>query len=166
MKTCTACGQLTPLQDYYVSATSADGRRWHCKGCERRGVANYLRTVRGSIVAALSSGRRRARQRSHSFSLTVDNVLDMLWFQQGRCYYSGVPMEHKIPNSHWRMSLERLSNDEGYSIRNCVLVASEFNSSDYSRNKSTFAVHGTAQWTRAKVEMVWGPWNISKLRPS
>ena len=60
-------------------------------------------------------------------------------------------MEYLQPNSHWRMSLERLGNDLGYTRENCVLVAAEFNTSDHSRNTATFKVHGTAQWSKEKV---------------
>ena len=49
------------------------------------------------------------------------------------------------------MSPERLNSCQGYVVANCVLVAAEFNTSDYSRNKATSEVHGTAQWTKTKV---------------
>ena len=55
------------------------------------------------------------------------------------------------------MSLERLNNDLGYTVANCVLIAAEFNTGDFSRNKNTIEVHGTAQWSKAKAECVWGP---------
>lgn len=70
--------------------------------------------------------------------------------QQGQCFYSRVPMECLVPNSHWRMTLERLDNEHGYTARNCVLAAAEFNTSDHSRNSAVHAVYGTAQWSRVK----------------
>ncbi|CAK0808990.1 unnamed protein product [Prorocentrum cordatum] len=79
----------------------------------------------------------------------------MLLGQEGRCFYSGVLMECVVPNSHWRMSLERLDNNLGYSLDNCVLPAAEFNTSDFSKNKKgCYEVYGTAQWSRRKVAEV------------
>ncbi|CAE8630690.1 unnamed protein product [Polarella glacialis] len=65
-------------------------------------------------------------------------------------------MEILTPNSDWRMSLERKDNTCGYSRGNCVLIASEFNTSDFSRQAGVVAseVCGTAQWSSKKVERV------------
>ena len=54
------------------------------------------------------------------------------------------------------MSLERRNNSEGYSRKNCVLVASEFNTGDWSRHKGVRAesVKGSAQWSRWRVQDV------------
>lgn len=70
-------------------------------------------------------------------------------------------MEVEQPNSHWRMSLERVNNRLGYTASNCVLVAAEFNSFDFSRAKNVDpeSVLGIAQWSLQKVEQV------SKLQP-
>ncbi|CAK0808991.1 unnamed protein product [Prorocentrum cordatum] len=80
----------------------------------------------------------------------------MLWSQGGRCYYSAVPMEYSIPSSDWRMSLERLDNELGYIVSNCVFVACEFNTPDWSRRSPRDTVYGTAQWSKEKVACVWG----------
>merc|ERR1712226_1353263 len=97
----------------------------------------------------LSNARRTSQLRGQPCTLSLSDLLDKLWMQEGRCYYSGVPMELLIPNSHWRMSLERLDNNLGYTLDNSVLIAAEFNASDHSRNKATTMVYGTAQWSRA-----------------
>merc|ERR1712190_380295 len=115
------------------------------------------RTLRGSAQLLIQHARSRAKSRGHNCTLTFEDVLDMLEAQGGRCYYSGVPIEWRLPNSQWRMSLERVDNDLGYEKANCVLIAAEFNTPDYSRNKAVHKVYGTAQWSRNKVEQVWGP---------
>lgn len=81
----------------------------------------------------------------------------MLWSQGGRCYYSGVPIEYLQPHSDWRISLERLNNEVGYLRWNCVLVACEFNSFDFPRNRA-LNIHGSQQWSRQKVALIWGPY--------
>lgn len=80
----------------------------------------------------------------------------MLERQEGRCFYSGIPINLFGPHMHWKASLERLCNEDGYTVANCVFVAAEFNTSDHSRNHAVNKVHGTAQWSRDKVQQVLG----------
>lgn len=105
----------------------------------------------------LNSARGRSAIRGTEFRLSLDDLLDILLIQDGRCFYSGVPMECLVPHSHWRVSLERLDNGRGYTRENVALVAAEFNTPDYSRNRGVVVIHGTAQWSRDKFEQVWGP---------
>ena len=118
----------------------------------------YRMTLRGHIVDLLANARSRHRRGKWfgDFELELDAVLDMLWSQQGRCFYSDVPLRFAQFNVDWMMSLERLNNDKTYTMENTVLVALEFNTSDHSKNKASSRVFGTAQWSRGKVEHLWG----------
>merc|ERR1712129_60299 len=98
----------------------------------------------------LGHAKRRSTLRSLPYNLNLDVLLDMLLVQEGRCFYSGVPIECVLPHSHWRMSLERFDNNDGYVIGNCALIANEFNSSDHS-SRSTSEARGSAQWSKTKV---------------
>merc|ERR1739838_852466 len=100
-------------------------------------------SLRGNVLSIMSAASTRSRGRCQEYTLTLDSLLDQFWAQRGRCYYSGVPLKHSIPHTDWRMSLERLRNDQGYTSDNCVWIASEFNTPDNSRNKAKFGVHGT-----------------------
>ena len=152
---CNKCGQMLFAEEFckrlkgaYVPGT--------CKTCERKYSLQYQRTLRGSLKAVLASAQRRARMKGLEFNLSYSELLDMLEFQNGKCAYSGVNMEVEQPNSHWRMSLERVDNRTGYMPSNCVFVACEFNSCDFSqaRNVDPEAILGTAQWSAHKVEEV------------
>ena len=94
--------------------------------------------------------------REQECSITRGILLHLLAKQGGRCFYSGVPLEYKLVHTHWRLSVERLDNSLGYTLENCVLIALEFNTPDYSRNTAVTEVFGTAQWSREKVWHVWG----------
>lgn len=119
---------------------------------------NYMRrsSLRGHVQQSLGHARQRAKARDQEFSLTFLQVLNMLKQQHGRCYYSGVPLEYKQLHTDWRLSIERLDNSIGYTKENCVLIAIEFNTADQSRNKAICKVFGTPQWSREKVEHIWG----------
>ena len=120
----------------------------------------YSRTLRGSLKSTLARASSRAKERGWEFRLSYLELVGILESQHGKCAYSGVVMEIEYPNSHWRMSLERVNNRLGYTASNCVLIAAEFNSSDFSgaRNVVSESVLGTAQWSLHKVE------EVSKLR--
>lgn len=152
---CKTCDKFKGESEFYRS--HAGGLSYRCRVCARAYSQLYRRTLRGNAIKLLANAKSRAKRRGQECTLLRGDIFDMLWMQGGRCFYSGVPMECILPESHWRMSLERLSNDVGYTQGNCVLVAHEFNTSDFSRNKNTMEVFGTAQWSRQKVHYVWGP---------
>ena len=116
----------------------------------------YRSTLRGHLKTILSRAQRRSKLRGQECSVSFSTLLCMLERQQGRCFYSGVPLQYKELHTNWRLSLERLNNEVGYTEDNCVLIAVEFNTPDYSRNSAVTEVFGTAQWSRAKVQHVWG----------
>lgn len=147
---CNKCDSYKPEHDFYGTRY---GLRSACKECIKAYTVAYQRTLRGKVRGLIGS----ARARGIVCTLTADDLLDMLWSQRGRCYYSGVTMEYSLPNSHWRMSLERLDNAQGYIIGNCVLIASEFNTGDYGRGAKTTDIFGSAQWSRSKADYIWGP---------
>merc|ERR1711972_1056862 len=66
----------------------------------------------------------------------------------GLCAVSQVPLSVQ-GEDEWPVSIERLSNDEGYVARNVVLICSEFQSSDLSRLATT-KVLGSPQWSKDK----------------
>ncbi len=40
-KTCTKCGRMRPIDDFYRNASSRDGRQSRCKDCHREAVRRY-----------------------------------------------------------------------------------------------------------------------------
>ena len=154
---CIACQQWLPHEAFYVQSTSHVPIS-RCKECRRDQMLAYSRTLRGGIAKILGHAKSKGKRHDRGLETTLaaQDILDMLVCQEGRCAYSGVSMEAIIPNSHWRMSLERVDNDLGYTPGNSVLVAAEFNTSDYSRcpgvKKET--IEGTAQWSVHKVHQV------------
>ena len=157
---CTQCGHWKPEASFYRVHASTSALRAQCKQCHSHAHSAYLKTARGHGLQLLSSARRRDSQSSWNgtFNLDLNNLLDMLCLQGGRCYYSGVPLHCSAGPADWAWSIERLDNSLTYTKENCVLIAQEFQTSDQSRNKARFPVFGTAQWSRSKARHVWGPY--------
>ncbi|CAE8651770.1 unnamed protein product, partial [Polarella glacialis] len=144
---CGKCGIHKSTDDFYRDSSSSLGIRHYCKECASDLNRYYRETLRGHATTLLGTARSRSKSASSCFSLQVDDLIDMLHLQAGRCFYSGVPLQYKIRHTDWRMSLERLNNLAGYTKDNCVLIAAEFNTSDYSRKTAREEVFGTAQWS-------------------
>ena len=152
---CRRCGR-------FLLPSEFRGRCTLCRRCDRECQLDYGRTLRGFASRLASNANRRGRMKGLPGSIERKDVLQMLLHQQGRCAYSRVPMEIQFPHSHWRGSLERVSNWSGYSRENCILVAAEFNTSDQSRRPGVKPehVHGTAQWSIEKFLFVANAWNL------
>ena len=155
---CTGCGLWKEVEDFYTRAAYKNGLSSTCRKCMWGAKQLYLQTLRGHALYLLAAARQRARRKAWtgSFGLDLQAILDMLWRQRGRCYYSGVPLHCAFGPADWIWSLERLDNALTYAPGNCVLIARLFNTSDQSRNKTKHTVFGTAQWSRRKACHIWG----------
>ena len=155
---CSRCRLWKPAQCFQLSHRNLSGFRGYCKVCNAACNLAHRMTLRGHIHLML--GQSRARHRlgkwTGDFELGLEHVLEMLWSQEGRCFYSGVPLRFAQYNVDWMMSLERLDNKKTYTKDNTVLIALEFNTPDHSMNKAVSSVLGSSQWSREKVEHVWG----------
>ena len=157
---CGCCGIWKDNMQFFARVASANGLRHQCKECSWNQKATWMQTMRGHALRQLCNARNRAanRERSGTFNLDFDDILNMLWTQGGRCYYSGVPLHCAAGPADWVWSIERLDNSVTYTRKNCVLIAREFQTPDYSRNTAKNPVFGTAQWSRSKASHVWGPY--------
>ncbi|CAE7254718.1 pmpB [Symbiodinium sp. CCMP2592] len=157
---CSRCGIWKWQSEYSKCAASRTGMQPLCKQCACDAKLTWLQTLRGHGISLLTTARRRATSRkgvwTGAFALDLDDILVMLWMQGGRCYYSGVPLHCAAGPADWAWSIERLDNSVTYTKENCVLIAREFQTSDHSRKNAAYPVFGTAQWSRSKVNHVWG----------
>ncbi|CAE8600861.1 unnamed protein product [Polarella glacialis] len=156
---CGGCRRFLPVQFFCANTRSPRiPVAFYCRDCDVQRARAYYRTLRGNVKRLSAAARYRSNRRNQVCTLTIHDIFCMLWNQKGRCSYSGVAMEILIPNSHWRMSLERKDNNCGYTPGNCVLIAAEFNTSDFSRYAGVVLEHvtGTAQWSACKVHSVSG----------
>lgn len=127
MKKCPACDTLI--------AESL----WRCSPCKRSYDEVYREKNRGKLQAlacaraaklrsenwALSlwrGARSSSKKRNLSFEISVDFVASLWEKQNGRCYWTGVPLLTDSPNNHpLRVSIDRVDSRFGYHDENIVL---------------------------------------------
>ena len=155
---CSKCGLGKPARYFGLNHGNSRGFQSYCKVCDAACSLARRMTLRGHIQVMLRNARTRHRlgKWTGDFELGLEHVLEMLWSQEGRCFYSGVPLRFAQYNVDWIMSLERLDNKKTYTKDNTVLIALEFNTPDRSMTKAVSSVLGSSQWSRKKVEHVWG----------
>ncbi|CAE7282947.1 unnamed protein product [Symbiodinium sp. CCMP2592] len=157
---CGRCGNWLEMDQFAKRTASKNGLQYHCKKCGSDFCSAVRQTLRGHVLDMVRNARHRATKHPlcGSSLLNTDDVLEMLWLQGGRCYYSGVPLHCAAGPADWVWSIERLDNSVTYTRENCVLIAREFQTADQSRNKAKFPVFGTAQWSISKAAHIWGPY--------
>jgi len=148
---CNDCETMMHEQEEQMSAA--------CGSCYLNKKHAVCTTLLGCMRKLLASAKgnctsRQARvARGIQFDLTEAELIHMFRKQNGRCFYSLLPLIlGQGTDLNWAVSLERLNTRGGYTKDNCVLVAREFNSADYS----AVAIHtngGCAGWSRAKFQV-------------
>lgn len=138
LKTCYDCNVEKPIDCFRSRKDSLDGHRGNCKDCQDRSHLDYRATLNGCITQLLSDAKSRCRKRSGEaaqFELGRKEIENMWEKQQGLCYYSNIPMTFK---DSWKVSLERLDQNLGYTKDNTVLICFEFqNQCNWSHDKIT-----------------------------
>uniref|UniRef100_A0A0G4GSP2 Uncharacterized protein n=1 Tax=Chromera velia CCMP2878 TaxID=1169474 RepID=A0A0G4GSP2_9ALVE len=142
-----------------VSPEAEEGlEQLRIRGPVRENEMGNTPTLRGEAARVLLSSRigaknRRCRGRDVAGIHTIKwtDVCEMLESQGLRCAYSNIPFGHHR-DMDWRMSIERVNNQKGYTPENCVLICKEFNSADHTgRARCPDKVTGSAQMSREKV---------------
>lgn len=103
VKTCTHCGQVKPLSDFYKQKSSKDGHAVYCKPCDSK--------LRKARKAAEPPEQRRAKSRAY-YEANSDTIRARAaaWHAENgeraakrmRDNYAGYPERYKALNRTWR----------------------------------------------------------------
>lgn len=110
VKTCTNCGLVKQLSDYYMSKGRPSVGT--CRTCTVSGRYFDLRSALG-------------RTRAHENGWTLDSLEDMFHRRQGRCFYTGLYMDFR--NFETSPSVDRLDSSRGYTKDNVVMCCRKVN---------------------------------------
>lgn len=132
-KICTKCKVEKSLDEFYGRKNVKDGKQSECKSCLSNRSLEYKVTLSGCLRIIWRTAKHNANRRLEKgrvdagvFELSLDDVEGLWKKQDGKCYYSNIPMNYDQYN--WRVSLERLNPNQGYIKDNVVLTCIEFNS--------------------------------------
>ena len=91
---CCTCGLWKPSSDFSLQSSRRSRLRSICKQCDGELRFRRRTTLRGHVQSMLDNARYRHKlgKWHGNFELDLDCVLKMLWRQQGRCFYSDVPL--------------------------------------------------------------------------
>lgn len=106
-------------REYYRANKEKIREKTKIKRVARGDIGNG--TKLGWASKVLCYTKRLSERRGHvAPSVKKEDVARMWESQGGKCFWFGVPM-NKTPRSHWKVSLDRLDNNKGYTPDNVVL---------------------------------------------
>lgn len=117
-KKCNLCHEVKPVSEYAViKQKGRNGKRLSgtCKTCEKKRLENRYSDSQHRSEALIASASHRA-----VVTITSKDVMKMLEIQNGKCFYSGLPMTSE--KGFYGFSLERINNsNRDYTKENVVL---------------------------------------------
>ena len=103
-----------------------------CKACQSDAKTAYRKTLNGSLRTLLDDSKKNSKVRMENGRVEAGKHdilfydLENLWnVQEGKCYYSNLPMNYD--RNDWKVSIERLNPELGYTKTNVALCCLEFN---------------------------------------
>lgn len=136
MRTCCACGETKSFDDFfYKDRTGRYSRR--CRECgtdqSEMCAASTHRKMRSLLsfrIGNAKASRKTRRKKGLSYPevyLTVEELLDLLEKQGGKCALSGLTITHSLDDPYTNASIDRINCDGDYEIGNVRIVCNAVN---------------------------------------
>jgi len=127
MKYCSICNQNLPLSAFDKQTTGAQGRRADCKDCRKR----FDRSRSGLVKKLFQNQKRKSRLRGHPAPAYTESELSQwLWKQPNARHLYDKWVESNYETAH-KPSVDRLDDNQPYTISNIRLVTWETNRRRY-----------------------------------
>lgn len=140
LRLCNDCREWRTLDNW----TKSKLKSGPCKICERHRQEKMKDSIRSFIQQRIRLARFDSKKRKmNDCSLTLEKLMNKALEQEGKCYYSGVPLVFHI-GMDWQASIERFDNTKDYIDGNWCWIALEFQTTQLFRDEI-----GT-QWTKDK----------------
>jgi hypothetical protein len=123
VKACGTCGEVKPLEQFYRSQRSKDGRQYHCKACGNRkrrewAAANPERNAEWKRdYHSRLTPQQKADKRLSRFRMTVADYDRLLEAQGGGCASCGAPPP---PDQRLHVDHDHACCDTRYTCGQCV----------------------------------------------
>lgn len=141
---CRACGKEKPVSDFSTRGIGNKYLRSICDKCEASRAINRYRnktlySLDETVHKRVYQAKRRAMKKGVEFDLTDSDIIDLYNKQNGKCHYSGIPME-KIPkmDNYYNVSIDRVESHRGYTLDNVVLCCDSVNTMKNAMPRDVF----------------------------
>jgi hypothetical protein len=155
---CSSCGEWRPITSYPIGRSGPDSYRLtFCFPCKST-RANRRRNSgpRAYLTDRCSAARTRARNLGTDFNLTADHLVSTYDRQDGKCFYTDVPLVIAVGNGQRdrdAISIDRVDNGVGYLKGNVVLVSTRTNTMKSDATLDEMAIW-MPEWHRRAVEFL------------
>jgi hypothetical protein len=147
-KLCARCVLPKTLNQFDPQKSTSDGRAAYCRPCRRAWKKeNSAKSPERRLAVALATAKTSAKHKGISNILTLGDLV-LLWnIQEGRCYYTGIPMLYDGSGRPECVSIDRVDSARGYTHDNIVLCCAHVN-----EMKNSLSVPEMLQWCALVLE--------------
>lgn len=132
---CRSCEKIKDISSFGFMDRNKGYRNSLCRPCCAR-LMNDRRanpTLEHRLTMLLGQARRNATKKGRGFSLTGDYLRGLWNEQDGKCFYTGLPMSlHQ--NDGALVSIDRIDSSHGYDPNNVVLCCRVVNLMKWDRS--------------------------------
>ena len=107
-KVCSTCGENKQLSEFFKDRTTKDGHGHSCKKCSVEGNKEYLKAYAQRPKGRYITYRSNAVQTGRCMELTFEQFAKIIEME---CFYCGETKSNGV---------DRVENDEGYTLKNSV----------------------------------------------
>ena len=127
-KTCSACGEIKPLEEFYVNRAMPDGKSYVCKECQKSQVAEFH--ARRPFYNIMQAAKNRAKKSGVPFDID-EEYLEDIWTGhcpvfQTKLRLPGKGTKQQVNGKHGP-SLDRIRPDRGYVRGNVIWISQAAN---------------------------------------
>lgn len=132
-KICSQCFMEFPATREYFHKYNmgVDGLKPECRGCAQDRVKNRRRKSWSHRLVTYCRGRHVTKGYLGVFDLSSDLLEEMFEAQEGKCYWTGVPLLTEMLNGGegelYMLTIDRLDSSKGYVSDNIVLATKAAN---------------------------------------
>lgn len=143
VKKCPRCGKTYPytLEFFHRDRRATNGLRTTCRECNIKIGMKYHNCSYLDINQYMSmrcaESKQRAKNKNMDYDLTPEYLIELWEKQDGKCYYSGLPMTYNKYDIHL-VSIDRIDSNKGYTKDNVVLSCWAINSMKNSYTTEEF----------------------------
>jgi len=135
LKKCYTCNTVKQIEEFYTPVTSK------CNECNKKRSRKRNIDVNSSIELFLRdklwSAKERAVKKNWEFDLTLEFLLDLYKKQDGKCFYTGIPLVHQNKQFN-SISVDRKDSKIPYLQNNTVLCCKMINTLKMDLNVEQF----------------------------